>query len=70
LLGEGGVRAIALDAQTEHLCPQLGELWVVLTERTQLAASNAAEIEDVPQQDDWTTRQTGVQRDSCAGRSG
>jgi hypothetical protein len=60
LLGEGRVRAIALDAQAEKLCPQLSELRVVLTERTQLVASNAAKIEDVPQEDDRAARQAGV----------
>ena len=70
LLGEGRVGARALDAQAENLGPELDELWVVLTERTQLAASNPAEVKDVPQQDHWAARQAHVQRDGFAGRRG
>jgi hypothetical protein len=53
--------AVALDAQAEQLSSLVGELLVVLTERTQLAASNAPEIEDVPQQNDWASCQAVVQ---------
>src|SRR5579859_7241899 len=68
LRGVRGMRSIALDTQAEDLRSQLGELRVVLTERTQLATSNAAEIEDVPQQDNRAAPQAGVQRDGLAGR--
>ena len=63
LLGERRVSAVTLDAQPQNLSAQLGEFRVVLTERTQLAGSNAAEIEHIPQQDNRAAGQAVSKRD-------
>jgi hypothetical protein len=55
------VGSLALYAHPEYLRSQVLKPPMVLTERPQLVASYAPEVEDVPQQDDWTLRQTLVE---------
>jgi hypothetical protein len=62
-LGERGVRAIALDAQTQDARAELDETGVVLTEPLQLDRSNAAEVKEVPREHDWAALELLGQRD-------
>jgi hypothetical protein len=63
LLGERRVSAVTLDAQPQNLSAQLSKFRVVLTERTQLAGSNAAEVEHVPEQDNRAAGKAVRKRD-------
>ena len=55
--GERGVGTVTLDTQAKQARAESGETVVVLTERTQLQRSNAAEVEQVPGQHRWPSPQ-------------
>jgi hypothetical protein len=60
--------AAAFDTQSENLRAQVNESLVVLTERSQLAASYASEVEDIPQQDGRSAAQHVIERDRISSR--